>query len=71
VLGELELLPPGLQRAAAGVMAATWHHNGPVLNVCFAYTGRGDIAQVPLPPPPDCLLIAHRYTFSSSFSTAT
>jgi len=45
VLGELRLLPPGLQRAAAGAMTATWHHDGPVLNVCFAYTGREDIAQ--------------------------
>ena len=25
--------------------SATWHHDGPVLNVCFAYTGREDIAQ--------------------------
>jgi undecaprenyl diphosphate synthase len=45
VLGELRLLPPGLQRAAGHAMAATWHHDGPVLNVCFAYTGREDIAQ--------------------------
>ena len=46
VLGELHLLPASLQRAAARVMAATWHHEGgPVLNVCFAYTGREDIAQ--------------------------
>ena len=45
VLGELKLLPPGLQRAAANAMSATWHHDGPVLNVCVAYTGREDIAQ--------------------------
>ena len=43
VLGELHMLPPGLRRAAANVMAATAAHNcGPVLNVCFAYTGRED-----------------------------
>ena len=43
VLGELHMLPPGLRRAAANVMAATAAHScGPVLNVCFAYTGRED-----------------------------
>ena len=45
VLGELHTLPPGVQQAAARATAATWHHGGPVLNVCFAYTGREDIAQ--------------------------
>ena len=43
VLGEMHMLPPGLRRAAANAMAATAAHNcGPVLNVCFAYTGRED-----------------------------
>ena len=41
VLGEVHTLPPGVRRAAARVTSATWHHDGPVLNVCFAYTGRG------------------------------
>ena len=45
VLGELHTLPPGVRRAAARATSATWHHDGPVLNVCFAYTGREDIAQ--------------------------
>ena len=45
VLGEVHTLPPGVRRAAARVTSATWHHDGPVLNVCFAYTGREDIAQ--------------------------
>ena len=44
VLGELHMLPPGVRRAAARVMAATAaHSDGPVLNVCFAYTGREDV----------------------------
>ena len=30
---------------AARIMRATWHHDGPVLSICFAYTGREDIAQ--------------------------
>ena len=34
-------IPAGLRAAAARVTASTWHHEGPVLNVCFAYTGRG------------------------------
>ena len=38
-------IPAGLRAAAARVTASTWHHEGPVLNVCFAYTGREDIAQ--------------------------
>ena len=43
VLGELHTLPPGVRRAAANAMAATAAHScGPVLNVCFAYTGRED-----------------------------
>lgn len=38
-------IPESLRVAAARVTAMTWHHDGPVLNVCFAYTGREDIAQ--------------------------
>ena len=51
VLGEVfsenkaNAIPAGLRAAAARVTASTWHHEGPVLNVCFAYTGREDIAQ--------------------------
>ena len=46
VLGELHMLPPGVRRAAARVMAATAaHSDGPVLNVCFAYTGREDVCR--------------------------
>ena len=49
VLGDLfrpeNAIPNSLRSAAARVTASTWHHEGPVLNVCFAYTGREDIAQ--------------------------
>lgn len=38
VIGELELLPPGVQRAAAKVMSATRRNSGGVLNICFSYT---------------------------------
>ena len=49
VLGDLfrpeNAIPESLRSAAARVTTGTWHHEGPVLNVCFAYTGREDIAQ--------------------------
>jgi ditrans,polycis-polyprenyl diphosphate synthase len=47
VLGDLSRgnVPESLRIAAARVTTATWYHSGPVLNVCFAYTGREDIAQ--------------------------
>ena len=46
VLGELHTLPVNVRRAAANVMAATAaHSDGPVLNVCFAYTGREDVCR--------------------------
>jgi len=44
VLGELHMLPAGTRRAAFNAMARTKAYvNGPVLNVCFAYTGREDL----------------------------
>ena len=45
VFREANEIPDSLRVAAAKVTAMTWHHSGPVLNVCFAYTGREDIAQ--------------------------
>jgi ditrans,polycis-polyprenyl diphosphate synthase len=45
VFREANEIPESLRVAAAKVTAMTWHHSGPVLNVCFAYTGREDIAQ--------------------------
>lgn len=45
VFREANQIPESLRVAAAKVTAMTWHHSGPVLNVCFAYTGREDIAQ--------------------------
>ena len=38
VIGDLSLAPPGVQAAAAAIMAATWHHDRAVLNLCFSYT---------------------------------
>ena len=44
VLGELHMLPEGTRRAAFNAMRVTKAYvNGPVLNVCFAYTGREDL----------------------------
>ena len=45
VLGELHMLPEGTRRAAFNAMATSRRQyvNGPVLNVCFAYTGREDL----------------------------
>mmetsp|Transcript_19527 Transcript_19527/g.49291 ORF Transcript_19527/g.49291 Transcript_19527/m.49291 type:complete len:329 (-) Transcript_19527:354-1340(-) len=38
VIGELQLLPPKVQLAAARVMSATQSHTRGVLNICFSYT---------------------------------
>ena len=38
VIGDLSLLPDGVHAAAMRCMAATSHHRGGVLNICFAYT---------------------------------
>ena len=44
VLGELHMLPEGTRRAAFNAMRVTKAYvNGPVLNVCLAYTGREDL----------------------------
>lgn len=48
VLGNLGLLPPAVQRAAARVMHRTWHHDGGVVNICMSYTGREDMLQAAL-----------------------
>ena len=59
VLGDLEMLSEGVQRAASNAMRVSAHHNKAILNICFAYTGRHDIYQVThthtrcLFPPPD------------------
>ena len=45
VIGDLELLPRDVQRAAAEVMIATSHNKRAVLNICLAYTGRSDMRQ--------------------------
>lgn len=45
VVGDLRNVPETLRIASANCTSKTWHHQGPVLNVCFAYTGREDIAQ--------------------------
>lgn len=45
VLGDLSMLPTSLRTIMANVVADTASYvNGPVLNVCFAYTARHDIA---------------------------
>eukprot|EP00898_Chlorokybus_atmophyticus_P001482 jgi/Chlat1/2334/Chrsp17S02803 len=43
VLGNLSMLPPKVQRAAARAMYATAHHKGAVLNICLAYTARNEM----------------------------
>ncbi|EEH52480.1 uncharacterized protein MICPUCDRAFT_5590, partial [Micromonas pusilla CCMP1545] len=43
VLGDLASLPKGVRDAAERVTAATAAHDGPRLDVYFAYTGRGDV----------------------------
>jgi ditrans,polycis-polyprenyl diphosphate synthase len=43
VLGDLELLPPHVQRAAAEAMRITRHHDRAVLNICMAYTAREEM----------------------------
>lgn len=48
VLGNMALLPPPVQRAAARVMRRTRHHNGGVVNICMSYTGREDMLQAAL-----------------------
>ena len=45
ILGDLSRIPPSLRRIMARVVADTASYvDGPVLNVCFAYTARHDIA---------------------------
>eukprot|EP00232_Nephroselmis_pyriformis_P011710 CAMPEP_0182894196 /NCGR_PEP_ID=MMETSP0034_2-20130328/24932_1 /TAXON_ID=156128 /ORGANISM="Nephroselmis pyriformis, Strain CCMP717" /LENGTH=223 /DNA_ID=CAMNT_0025027971 /DNA_START=69 /DNA_END=736 /DNA_ORIENTATION=- len=44
VLGDLSLLPPGVQRAAARVMHATRHNSRGTLNICLSYTSRHEMA---------------------------
>lgn len=43
VLGDLELLPPHVQRAAAKAMRVSRHHDRAVLNICMAYTAREEM----------------------------
>mmetsp|Transcript_19528 Transcript_19528/g.49294 ORF Transcript_19528/g.49294 Transcript_19528/m.49294 type:complete len:295 (-) Transcript_19528:354-1238(-) len=44
VIGELQLLPPKVQLAAARVMSATQSHTRGVLNICFSYTSQHEIS---------------------------
>ena len=44
VLGALDALPAAVAAAAARVDAATATHTGPQVNICFAYSGREDMA---------------------------
>ena len=37
VVGDLSLLPEGVQAAAEVVMQATAHHSSGTLNICFSY----------------------------------
>ena len=37
VVGDLSLVPEGVQRAAEKVHEATHMNHGPVLNICIAY----------------------------------
>lgn len=48
ILGNLGLLPPAVQRAAARVMHETRLHDGGVVNICMSYTGREDMLQAAL-----------------------
>jgi len=43
VIGELQLLPLSVQKAAAKVMAETAKNCGGVLNICFSYTSQNEI----------------------------
>ena len=66
VVGDLSLLPEGVQAAAQVVMEATAHHAQGTLNICFSYgwgasltlLGRvypGKIIKpLPVPSPPVC-----------------
>jgi ditrans,polycis-polyprenyl diphosphate synthase len=46
VLGDLGLLPPHLRKVFARAMRDTRHFaGGPVLNICFAYTSRAEMAR--------------------------
>ena len=45
VSGDLAALPTAVREAAVAVMEATRANDGPMLNVCMAYTGREDIAR--------------------------
>ncbi|KAJ3214657.1 hypothetical protein HK099_006768 [Clydaea vesicula] len=38
VLGELELLPPKIRKAAINVTKSTSHHKNAIFNICFPYT---------------------------------
>ncbi|KAK9837473.1 hypothetical protein WJX81_004936 [Elliptochloris bilobata] len=44
VLGDLARLPPEVQAAAEAVIAATAHHTRGMLNICFAYSSRQEMA---------------------------
>ncbi|KAH8281291.1 hypothetical protein KR018_008283 [Drosophila ironensis] len=45
VIGNIQLLPPDLQRLLANAMLSTEHNNKLFLNVAFAYTSRDEITQ--------------------------
>ncbi|CAL58273.1 Decaprenyl diphosphate synthase-like [Ostreococcus tauri] len=45
VSGDLNALPKAVREAAMAVMEATAANDGPILNVCMAYTGREDLAR--------------------------
>lgn len=44
ILGDRSLLPPPLRAAAARAEVATRGHDGPTLNIAFAYTSRHEMA---------------------------
>jgi undecaprenyl diphosphate synthase len=43
VIGDLALLPPRVQKAAARAMLVSRHFDNAILNICLSYTSRQEI----------------------------
>ncbi len=46
VIGELEMLPEDVRRAAERAMAMTKSNRGPIVNICFPYTAKAELITV-------------------------
>ena len=45
IVGDVDILPVEVQRAAENMMSLTRHHSRAILTICFPYSSRREMAQ--------------------------